>query len=142
MTTPFDSEIAELLEKYRRQRAELGEMQREIKEITATAVAGQNAVKVTVDAHGEIQDLSFPSGAYRRMAPLELAAAVKQTINAARAEAAGQMQEVMRRYQGDEYLDLSRADGDWSQMLPEEPPMPKMVRDMLGMFGTGPDGKP
>lgn len=132
MTTPFDSEIAELMEQYRRQRAELGEMQREIEAITATAVAGQNAVKVTVNARGEIQDLVFPSGAYRRMAPLELAAVIKQGVQAAQSEAAERMREVISQRQGaDAYLGQ-----DWTQILPEEPEIPR-----FGGFPGFPDGQ-
>jgi DNA-binding protein YbaB len=139
MNTRFDEQIAELMERYQRQRQELGEMQREIQEISATAVGGQHAVKVTVDAHGEILELSFPSGAYRRAAPAELAALITQTIRAARAEATAATQEVMGRFRGSRgeegYLDLERGAADWTQMLPEEPPVPRVVREFLGEGG-------
>ena len=141
MTMPYDGELRDLLDQYRRQRAELGDMQREMREISATASAGQQAVRVTVDAQGDITDLAFPTGAYRRMAPAELASVLTSTLRLARAEAARKMQEVLARHNPEGgALDLVKGATDWSKLLPPEPPMPSQVRDALAARRPGEAG--
>lgn len=87
MSSPYDQQIEDLLEQYRRQRAEAVETRQRINGTTSTATAPRQAVKITVGAQGEVTAIEFPTGAYRRMAPKELADVLLTTIRQARSEA-------------------------------------------------------
>ncbi|MFD9890250.1 YbaB/EbfC family nucleoid-associated protein [Amycolatopsis sp. NPDC059027] len=125
MTSSYDERIGDLLADYRRQCDQLSETQRKLKEISVTATAPGRAVAVTVGAQGEISDLSFPTPAYRRMAPAELAAVLLATIADARQQATAEMEALLKPHLPEEFRDL--ADG----VLPEHPPMTEDVRGLV-----------
>jgi DNA-binding protein YbaB len=141
VSTPYDEHIEELLQQYRAQRARASELQRELRETTASATAPRQAVKVTVGAQGEVRALEFPTGAYRRMAPTELAEVLMTTIQEAADKAAATAAAVLAPHlpEGLGAADVLRGRNDLSSLLPEEPPMLDSVRAYVdhGRFTTG-----
>ncbi|GAB1691052.1 YbaB/EbfC family nucleoid-associated protein [Krasilnikovia sp. M28-CT-15] len=138
----FDQQITDLTTRYRRQLAGLGRMQRDIADVTATVTGPRNAVGVTVDAHGDIVDLVFPTAAYRAMAPAELATLLRGVLSQARADAAGQVADIVHRHQGDQgRLGAAAGATDWSTLMPQDPPLPAMVRDWLSARSPRPGGR-
>jgi hypothetical protein len=90
-------------------------------------------VKVTVGAQGEVKEIEFPTGAYRRMAPKELADALLNTIAEARTKALQQVGEVASAGlpQGVTIENLLQGRVDPAAVLPEDPMTPAAVRDYV-----------
>lgn len=95
MSSPYDQHIEELLGAYRRERAQIGELQRTMREVKASATAPRQALKVTVNSQGEVTEIEFPTGAYKRMAPVELSQMLLTTIQKARTTAMAEVAEVL-----------------------------------------------
>ncbi|MFD4879891.1 YbaB/EbfC family nucleoid-associated protein [Streptomyces sp. NPDC058420] len=133
MPGPYDLQIEDLLEQYRRQRKEAAATRRRINETTSTVTAPRQTVKITVGAQGEVTAIEFPTGAYRRMAPKELADVLLTTLRQARAEAlegvAGVLAEQLPP--GVTVPDLLQGRVDPGAVLPEDPAMPDAVRDYV-----------
>ncbi|KUO15553.1 YbaB/EbfC family nucleoid-associated protein [Streptomyces dysideae] len=139
MTTPFDQEIEELLGQYRKQRDEIADMRRQLDETTATVTAPKQAVKVTVGAQGEVTAIEFPTAAFRRMPPKELADTLLTTIQQARAKALEKTSELMsaRLPAGVSMADLLQGKANPRDLLPEDPTMPDSVRDYVDHGRSG-----
>lgn len=133
MATPFDYEIEELLGQYRKQREEIADMQRQLAETTATVTAPKQVVKVTVGAQGEVSAIEFPTSAFRRMPPKELADTLLTTIQQARAKALEKTAELVsaRLPAGVAMADLLQGKANPMDLLPEDPTMPDSVRDYV-----------
>ncbi|MEU9345163.1 YbaB/EbfC family nucleoid-associated protein [Streptomyces sp. NPDC048278] len=133
MPSPYDQQIEDLLDQYRRQRDEAAETRRRINETTATVTAPRQTVKITVGAQGEVTAIEFPTGAYRRMAPKELADVLLSTLRQARAEALEGVSGVLaeRLPSGVTVPDLLQGRVDPAAVLPEDPAMPDPVRDYV-----------
>lgn len=129
----YADDIEELMTRYRERRARAGDLQRQIADITGTATAQRQTVKVTVNAQGEITALEFPTGAYKRMTPHELAEAVTGTAREAKAKALESLKELMlpQLPNGLNYLDLIQGKADLATAMPEEPPMLDEVREYI-----------
>jgi DNA-binding protein YbaB len=95
VTVDYQQLIEQLTEEYEKARAHTVELRREISELTASATAPRETVKVTVGAQGDVRSIEFPAGAYKRMAPAELSAAVMATINEAKDKAQRMLSELM-----------------------------------------------
>ncbi|WP_329530456.1 YbaB/EbfC family nucleoid-associated protein [Streptomyces sp. NBC_01450] len=139
MSTPYDQKIEELLAQYREQRDESAETRRRINEVSATVTAPRQAVKVTVGAQGQISAIEFPTGAYRRMAPKELADLLITTIQEARAKALEQVGEVVSTElpEGVTMSDLLQGRVQPAAVLTEEPAMPASVREYIDHGHSG-----
>src|SRR5579859_1130054 len=96
MSLPFDGELEALMEEYRKRRARTAELQRQIREISATASTPRQTVKVKVGAQGDLQSIEFPTGAYKRMAPNELAEAIMAATAEAKVKAMEALRELMQ----------------------------------------------
>ncbi|MBK6014468.1 MULTISPECIES: YbaB/EbfC family nucleoid-associated protein [Streptomyces] len=133
MPGPYDQQIEDLLDQYRRQRDEAAETRRRINETTSTVTAPRQTVKITVGAQGEVTAIEFPTGAYRRMAPKELADVLLTTLRQARAEALEGVAGVLadRLPPGVTVPDLLQGRVDPAAVLPEDPAMPDSVRDYV-----------
>ncbi|MDI5968691.1 YbaB/EbfC family nucleoid-associated protein [Streptomyces sp. SL13] len=133
MTTPYDQGIEDLMALYRKQRQEAKETRRRINEITGTATAPRQTVKVTVTAQGEVTAIEFPTGAYHRMTPKELSEAMLTTIAQARAAALEQVGELtsLTLPPGVNAADLLQGRADPTLLLSEDPTMPDSVRDYI-----------
>lgn len=91
MPSEAQERVGSLLTEFRRMRERTLENFQRVNEIEGTATAPRQAVKVSVSARGAVTAIEFPTGAYRRMAPKELA----DTLCAVIAEARGQAIEEM-----------------------------------------------
>src|SRR4051812_29691613 len=91
MTSPYDAQIEELLDQYRRQREQAVQTRQRINEITGTATAKRQTVKVTATAQGAITSIEFPTNAYKSLPPKELADVLMTTIEQAREDAMGRI---------------------------------------------------
>lgn len=133
MSTPYDQGIEDLLALYRRQREQAAETRRRINEVSGTATAPRQSVKVTVSANGEVTAVEFPTGAYRRMAPKELSEAVLTALAQAREKALEQVAELtsLGLPPGVGVGDLLRGEADPTALLPADPTMPDSVRDYI-----------
>src|SRR5690242_11157437 len=126
MTTPYDRQIEELLQEYRSQRENALALRSRINETTGSATAPKQVVKVSVSAQGEVTAIEFPTGAFRRMAPKELADVLISTIQQARAKAVTAVGELMNPHlpAGVTTADLLEGKADPTALLSEEPAMP------------------
>lgn len=129
----FDRQIEELNEQYRAAVAKAAELRRKIGEISATATAPREVVKVTVGAQGEVRAVEFPTSAYKRMAPAELAATLMSTIGEAREKALAAYSDLMQPEMpsGLNVVDLLQGKADWSALRPAGQAMPDAVREYV-----------
>lgn len=91
-----------------RNERELARLQRTLREVedasatlegaTEQAVSKNRLVAATVDATGELVDLKFHTQSYRDMAPAELASAIKDVVNRARARMADRVTALYRPF--------------------------------------------
>jgi DNA-binding protein YbaB len=145
VSSPYDQHIEELLGTYRRERAQVGELQRRMREVKASVTAPRQALKVTVNAQGEVTEIEFPTGAYKRMAPVELSQLLLTTIQKARTKVMADVAEVLSGHlpEGIAADDLLQGKADLGGLLPEAPPMPDEVREFIengrpGRAASGP----
>lgn len=129
----YAADLEELMAQYRERRSKAGELQRQIAAVTGTATAQRQTVKVTVNVQGEITALEFPTGAYKRMTPVELAEAITSTIQAARAKAMESMKSMLMPEMpaGMNFMDLMQGKADVAAAVPAEPPMLDEVREYI-----------
>jgi hypothetical protein len=95
MAANFRDDYEKFRAEYQQQVARIGETQQRLADISCTAVAPRRAISVTVGHGGVITEISFPTGAYKRMTPNELAAALINTINDARDQAVAAAGEIL-----------------------------------------------
>ncbi|WP_165777680.1 YbaB/EbfC family nucleoid-associated protein [Amycolatopsis antarctica] len=123
MSAPNTEELEQLLAQYRRQYEGIQETQRSLKEISCTVTSPRRTVSVTAKHGGLISDVSFPTSAYKRMAPKELAAAITETIEKAQSEAAGEAADLLAPSmpEGVDVHKLFRGEGDLQSLMPQSP---------------------
>lgn len=140
----FEAAAEQALARYRELRRDARNIQERMREISGTAVSKRQTVKVTVDVHGAITALEFPTGAYKRMTPAELAEAIKATAQEAKAKALEDLNALMepKLNTGLSFKELIQGKADLVAGLPEEPAMPDDVADYLrrGRPGSTPVG--
>jgi DNA-binding protein YbaB len=86
MTSPYEETLNEALAAYKHQQEQLTETREKLSTVTNTVTSARQVVTATVGRHGEVLSLAFPSSAYKRMAPAELASVIVKTIQDARAK--------------------------------------------------------
>jgi DNA-binding protein YbaB len=138
MTGPMEAELQSMLELFHEQHAAMLDTQRRLREITATAVAPKRTVTVVAGCQGEVTELSFPTQAYRSMAPAELAAVIKGTIAKARAEVMRQVSDLMGPVlpEGMSFAELTSAGMDPGAWVPGQ--LPKTIDELFGGSLGGP----
>ncbi|WP_166657975.1 YbaB/EbfC family nucleoid-associated protein [Actinokineospora alba] len=122
--------MEQLAAQYHNQMAELQELQRSMREISCTAIAPRKVVSVTVAYGGVVKDVTFPSSAYKRMAPAELSAAVMNTIADAQQQVIRESAALMAPTlpPGVDAVKLFSGELDVHSIVPSEP----MTRDSWG----------
>ncbi|MEV5541679.1 YbaB/EbfC family nucleoid-associated protein [Saccharopolyspora shandongensis] len=99
MSYSFQDKLEQILAEYQRNRENLDSVQARMAEASSTATAPRNIVSATVDIHGQVTAVAFPTNAYKNMAPAELANAVRDTVRKAqqmaREEMVGLMEPMM-----------------------------------------------
>ncbi|MFI5607333.1 YbaB/EbfC family nucleoid-associated protein [Amycolatopsis sp. NPDC051903] len=84
MNAPYQKMLEEALGAYQRQRERYDETRKHVEALTTTVTSARREVTATVSRTGELTDLSFPTPAYKRMAPAELASVIVKTVEEAR----------------------------------------------------------
>jgi YbaB/EbfC DNA-binding family protein len=79
--------LADAMTALRERRASLARLRADLGSVSGTATAPRQVVSVTVGPRGRLTDLRFPTGAYRAMAPAELAEVITKTVADAHAQA-------------------------------------------------------
>jgi DNA-binding protein YbaB len=127
MTVDYRRMIEELTEEYEKARAHTGELRREISELTASATAPRETVRVTVGAQGDVRSIEFRGSAYKRMAPAELSAAVMATISQAKDKAQRKLSELMAPElpPGVNFLDVLQGKAELPAMAKFDPEVSK-----------------
>ncbi|SFR29910.1 YbaB/EbfC DNA-binding family protein [Lentzea waywayandensis] len=95
MSSSLQDQLEQTLAEYRQKRADLQQMQEKMAEMSSTASAPRKVVTATVDTHGQITGIAFPTNAYKNMAPAELAKVVRETVRKAQTMAREQLVELM-----------------------------------------------
>jgi DNA-binding protein YbaB len=128
----YADRVAELMVRYREQRAEAGELRRRLTEVTGTAASPRQSVRVTVNFRGEVLSLEFPTSAYKSMPPAELADTITTTIREAKEKALEAIRELPLPSSalGLDIAGMMEGKTDIAG-LPEDIPMPDIVRDYL-----------
>jgi len=132
MRAEYEAHINELLEQYRQVRDNLGRMQREMAELTATAESPDEMVKVTVDHRGELTAVEVNPRAFRSLDSVTLGETIVATAKAATGELRRRVQELVTPNIPD-VAGLSGIGGDFdfSKMFPADPQDLPGLRDML-----------
>jgi DNA-binding protein YbaB len=139
----YDQAIGEMLKNYHEQLDKAAEMQRTLAEMTASATAVRQTVKVTVGGRGELAALEFPTGAYKRMPPQELASVIVATAAQAREKVAEQVAELVGPTlpSGLDISALVSGTANVRDVLSDEPKMPETVREYVDHGRRGEPGR-
>ncbi|WP_406634973.1 YbaB/EbfC family nucleoid-associated protein [Amycolatopsis sp. WGS_07] len=95
MSSQHEKMLEDAMSAYQRQRDHFAETRREVETATSTVTSARREVTATVGRTGELTELSFPTSAYKRMAPAELASVIVQTVSAAREKSIAAAAELM-----------------------------------------------
>ncbi|MDT5024550.1 MAG: hypothetical protein QOE61_976 [Micromonosporaceae bacterium] len=122
MRPEWQAHIDELLQQYRQVRDNLGQMQREMTELTATAESPGGAVRATVDYRGNLTKLEINPRAHRSLDSATLADQIVETTK----KAAQQVQERVREVVSPNVPDVAGLSGiggdfDFTKLFPEDP---------------------
>ena len=135
MTTPGQDRILEdLFEEYQQQRSRLTGLQRQMREISATAVSPRHEVSVTFSQTDGVTDIKFTGGGHRRLAPQELSELVMTTMRQAQEMTRDQAVALVAPMlpDGIEARDVvSGRIGAGELLPPDGPRLPAVVRDHL-----------
>jgi DNA-binding protein YbaB len=118
----WQAHIDELLGQYRQLRDNLGRMQREMAELTATAESPDGAVRATVGHRGDLVRLEINPRAQRALDSVTLAEVIVSTTRQAAADVARKTREVVEpNLPNSATLSGMGSDFDFSKMFPEDP---------------------
>lgn len=127
--------VEELLAGYREKVAKQAELRRRLAEISGTATASRNVVKVTVNGQGQVRSIEFPVSTYKRTPPADLSKTIMETIEQARHQAMEAVRELMTPElpAGLNFMEMLQGKADAPGILPpKEPPIPEQVREYIG----------
>ena len=132
MSSPLQDQFEKTLAEYRKKRADLKDMQSRMAEMSSTATAPRNVVVATVDTHGQITGISFPSNAYKNMAPAELGTVICDTVRKAQTMAREQLVELMEPMMPAGMSMRGREPGkfDIDRLFPENPEEGSIFRNL------------
>ncbi|QFZ18585.1 YbaB/EbfC family nucleoid-associated protein [Saccharothrix syringae] len=95
MSNPYSEQLSRLMAEYRETQRAMVEAQQRLRSLSVTETAPRRVVSVTVGHGGRVEDIKFPTAAYKRMPPTELASALLDAIAAAQRRAVDEAAEVM-----------------------------------------------
>jgi DNA-binding protein YbaB len=87
MSNPMQDKIEQAFADFERSQTAIAAIRDELADSTTTVTSKNRAVQVTVDGHGEVTEISFPTKKYRTMAPAEFGSLLVATLAEARQEA-------------------------------------------------------
>jgi len=129
----YQQRAEELLAQYHEKRARAGELRRKLGGISASATAPRNVVKVSVNGQGQVSAIEFPTSAYKRTPPAELAKILIDTIQEAAGKAIVAVRELMTPELpvGLNFIDMLQGKANEPAVL-AEPQLPDEVREYIG----------
>lgn len=110
MTSPMQNRLEQAMADLERHKTAVADFRTSLAEATTTIAPKNRSITVTVDGHGELTEVRFPSSSYRSMAPAELGRLIVDTVAEARTEARSKTMAVFQ------------------QVLPEGMPVVDMLR--------------
>jgi DNA-binding protein YbaB len=133
MDLPFERELEGIMEEFRKRREHTAQLQRSIREISATGTTPRQSVKVKVGAQGDLLGIDFPTSAYKRMTPNELSEAILTATAEAKTKARDSLRDLMTPElpAGLDFDDLIDGKADMTKALSEDRLMPDAVRDYI-----------
>jgi DNA-binding protein YbaB len=96
MTSPYEKTMNDALAAYQQQREQLTQAREKLNTVTNSVTSPRQVVTATVGRHGEVIGLAFPTSAYKRMAPAELASVIIKTIQEAREKSLSQSADLLK----------------------------------------------
>ncbi|MEU1755719.1 YbaB/EbfC family nucleoid-associated protein [Micromonospora matsumotoense] len=135
----FDDRVEKLFAEYERQRSGLTALQERMRKVRGSATSPRREVTITVGQNGVLTDISFPSGAYRRMTPTELQATIMQTFAEAKEQVMEQSAEVIAPLlpEGMDAARMVRGEAGPDMYLP--PGGPRLTSGVRALFGLSPE---
>jgi DNA-binding protein YbaB len=109
---------------YQKRLDELRQMQRDVREVTATARTRDGSVSVEVGPQGQLRDLRLDPQVYQRMNPQRLTHTIMKLVGEASQEAADKAKEITAAFLPEDLAARLR-DGteDLTEFLPNAPSM-------------------
>jgi DNA-binding protein YbaB len=95
VSNPLEKVLADALKDFEQKQSQFDERRQRMNALSASATAPRQVVSVTVGARGELTSLTFPTSAYKRMPPAELAAVILKTAEEARSQVMKQTAELL-----------------------------------------------
>lgn len=115
---------------YRERMKQLQQLQRDIREVTASARTRNGEVWVEVGAQGQLRDIRFHPDALKRMTPQQLAHTILQLTGEAAKDASGQAKEMTAALMPEPMAERLRAgEEDLSAFMPDAPRLPELNQD-------------
>ncbi|GAA3453705.1 YbaB/EbfC family nucleoid-associated protein [Dactylosporangium matsuzakiense] len=139
MRAEFQAHLDELLAQYRQARDNIGRMQREMAELSATAQSEDELVKVSVDHRGELTKVEINPRAFRLLDSVTLGETIVTTTKAATADLRRRVQELVAPH-APNFAGLSGMGGDFdvTKIFPEDPQDMPGLRDLRRGAAGGP----
>jgi DNA-binding protein YbaB len=119
----WQAHIDEMLQQYRQMRDRLGDLQRDVAALTATARSPDGMVTATVGAQGRLVGLRLDPDALRRLDETTLAAQIVATSAVAADAVRERAGEVVKGFVPPRFKDAIGADGtvDVRRLIPTDP---------------------
>jgi DNA-binding protein YbaB len=135
MVSYYDDRVAELLDNLKQKQARATELRRKLDEISASATAPRNIVKVTVNAQGQLAEIEFPVAGYKRMPPIELAKAIMDTARDAADKATEAVRELLTPEMpaGLNFIDMLQGKAPQPDLAAIVKSLPERVLEHIGM---------
>lgn len=131
----YDERVAELLEDLKQKQARASELRRKLDEISASATAPRNIVKVTVNAQGQLSGIEFPVAGYKRLPPVELAKTIMDTAREAADKAIDAVRELMTPEMpaGLNFIDMLQGKAPQPDLAAIVKTLPERVLEHIGL---------
>ncbi|MYR58925.1 YbaB/EbfC family DNA-binding protein [Streptomyces sp. SID625] len=122
MTEPLDKRIERAMAELKATQEAVARTEQELRDASYGALSSDRAVRVTVGPQGELSELEFLDGKYRRMSPQELAASVLEAAQQARVEMGRNVMRAMAPFaEGNaDVPELSGLEVDWAKLFGPE----------------------
>ncbi|WP_306750423.1 YbaB/EbfC family nucleoid-associated protein [Saccharothrix yanglingensis] len=137
MPSSHTEQLDQLLTQFQEQQRAMVEIQRRLREIRVTATAPRKVVSVTVGHGGHVTDVKFPTAAYKKMPPAELAGVLVDTIADAQRKAADEAAALMAPQMppGLDAKAMFSGELDVEAFTPPESGLPEPLRAVLRTEG-------
>ncbi|WP_367129241.1 YbaB/EbfC family nucleoid-associated protein [Saccharothrix sp. HUAS TT1] len=133
MSDQHTEHLEQLFAQLREQQRLMAETQQRLQEIQATVTAPRRVVSVTVGHGGRVTDVKFPTAAYKKMPPAELAGVLVDTIAEAQRKVGDEAAELLAPQMpaGLDAKAIFSGEFDAKSFVPPESGLPESLRAAL-----------